>query len=56
MRNSETGALQRLLDDDLIRSHRRRKVENIGGGGQGLEFWGGGGARGGQIPSRHMTS
>ena len=24
------------------------------GGGQGLEFWGGG--NGGQIPSRHMTS
>ena len=24
-------------------------------GGQGLEFWGGG-ARGGQIPSRHMTA
>ena len=40
--------------------HRRRKVYNIGGGGGG----GGGGkventeggARGGQIPSRHMTS
>ena len=24
-------------------------------GGQGLEYWGGGG-KGGQIPSRHMTS
>ena len=24
-------------------------------GGQGLEYWGGG-AKGGQIPSRHMTS
>ena len=37
----------------------------LGGGGQGLEYWGGGGARfrilgggrkGGQILSRHMTS
>ena len=35
--------------------HRRRKVKNIGGGGQGLEFRGGG-QGGGQIPSRHMTS
>ena len=26
-----------------------------GGGGQGLEYWGGG-ARGVQIPNRHMTS
>ena len=33
--------------------HRRRKVKNIGGGDQGLEYWG---AKGGQIPSRHMTS
>ena len=33
-----------------------------GGGGQGLEYWGGqglehwGGGKGGQIPSRHMSS
>ena len=27
----------------------------LGGGGQGLEFWGGG-QGGGQIPSRHMAS
>ena len=26
----------------------------FGGGGQGLEYWGGG--KEGQIPSRHMTS
>ena len=27
----------------VIANHRRRKVKNIGGGGQGLEYWGGGG-------------
>ena len=26
-----------------------------GEGGQGLKYWGGGGAKGRQIPSRHMT-
>ena len=35
-------------------AHRRRKVKNIGEGGQGLEYWGPRGG-GGQIPSRHMT-
>ena len=46
-----------VATDILI--HRRRKVKNIGGGGgggggrQGLEYWG---AKGGQFPSRHMTS
>ena len=34
--------------------HRRRKVENIGG--PRFRILGGGGGKGGQIPSRHMTS
>ena len=30
-----------LLLNLSIYGHRRRKVKNIGGGGQGLEYWGG---------------
>ena len=43
---------KRLLQ--IIGVGRFRILGGGGGrGGQGLEFWG---ARGGQIPSRHMTS
>ena len=58
-----------LHDQNLDRNGKasvfisHHKYRNIGVGrfrilgGQGLEFGGGGGgARGGQIPSRHMTS
>ena len=31
------------------------RFRTLGGGGQGLEYWGGG-REGGTIPSRHMTS
>ena len=37
----------------IANEHRRRKVKNNGGGGQGLEYWG---VKGGRFPSRHMTS
>ena len=51
----------RIIATELLNrikaNHRRRKAKNIGGGGgggQGLEYWEGG--KGGQFPSRHMTS
>ena len=44
----------------MNRLHRRRKVKNIAGGGGGgggeARFRILGGPKGGQIPSRHMTS
>ena len=52
----------RIIATELLNrikaNHRRRKVKN-NGGVQGLEYWGGGeeeGGKGGQFPSRHMTS
>ena len=50
------------ISGNTNKRHRRRKVKNIGGGVQGLEYCGGGGGgggkggQGGQFPSRHMTS
>ena len=52
----------RIIATELLNrikaNHRRRKVKNNGGGVQGLEYWGGEeeGGKGGQFPSRHMTS
>ena len=55
--------LRENISRTIMKSHRRRKVLNNGGGGQALEYRGGGqaleyrgGGKGGQIPSRHMTS
>ena len=39
-----------LTSYQLVLTHRRRKVQNIGGG-QDLEYSGGGGARGGKFPA-----
>ena len=47
-----TTRLSKSLTDDIDIGVGRLRILG-GGGGQGLEYWG---ARGGQIPSSHMTS